>query len=468
MKKLFMIAAAFLLVMKTAAQTSSEVDEYVTDSFGLLEEQPIEPSYLDDTFTAGFWDSNWFLSVKGGMSAFVGKPIGHGDFYDRKKVMANFSLGKWFTPQAGGRIAIQGFKLADSDLRSCTYQNIHADFLYNVASHFRPDADVLPRWDFVPYVGCGIVRNDHTGEKPFAVSYGLICRYRIARRIHLSAELGNTMTWQSFDGKGTSGKFGDNLLQASAGLDLTIGKTGWKSVIDPKPYIYQNDLLMSRINSLREENARLGKENSRNRMAIAEMHKILEIEGLLDKYTLAMHEDDVIRSYPKNNYSGLNSLRARLRNRNWNGDKENYIPILKDSLGLTDSTNAEDSLGMAGDGYFNMMQDGTVYIGSPIYFFFRIGTDELTETAQTINIKELARCAKKHNLRLQVVGAADSQTGTVACNDSLSVRRADRIARLLVAEGISEDSVRKGHRGGIDAYTPLSGNRNTCVMLYTK
>ena len=49
------------------------------------------------------WGSNWFLSVKGGVSAFVGKPVGHGDLFDREKPLLNVSVGKWFTPYVGGR-----------------------------------------------------------------------------------------------------------------------------------------------------------------------------------------------------------------------------------------------------------------------------------------------------------------------------------------------------------------------------
>lgn len=51
------------------------------------------------------------------------------------------------------------------------------------------------------------------------------------------------------------------------------------------------------------------------------MKKILEIEGLLDKYSHLFDDDDAFdgNRYPKNNYSGLNSLQARLKNRKWDG-----------------------------------------------------------------------------------------------------------------------------------------------------
>jgi hypothetical protein len=142
------------------------------------------------------WGSNWFLSVKGGVSAFVGKPVGHGDLFDRTTPLLNVSVGKWFTPYVGGRLAFQGLQLKDANMATCNYQNLHVDFLYNLNAH----SDGMQKWDIIPYAGCGLIHNSHNGQKPFAISYGLIGRYRLNDRLHLSGELGATTTWQNFDG----------------------------------------------------------------------------------------------------------------------------------------------------------------------------------------------------------------------------------------------------------------------------
>lgn len=462
MKKtvLFMMAAS-LLVGTATAQTTAEEQEYV---FQEQELQPIEPTYLDNVFAANVWDNNWFLSVKGGMSAFTGKPVGHGDFFDRKKPLLNISVGKWFTPFVGGRLAYQGLQLIDSDIESRSYQNVHADFLYNIAAHFKKSYDELPKWDLIPYAGCGIIRNSYTHQKPFAISYGIIGRYRLADRLHVSAEIGATTTWQDFDGKGAPNKLGDHLLQASIGLDFTIGKVGWKKVIDPKPYIFQNDILMDHLGKMKDENFKLNKMHKKDAMALAEMRKILEIEGLLDKYDLAMNTDgENVKTHPRNNYSGLNSLRARLRNKGWNGDEDDYKPVLKEGGDDVDS-----SAEMSPEQYFQVMKDGKIFVGSPIFFFFKLGTDELTERAQIINIKEVASTIKKYGLCARIVGAADSQTGTAYINERLSAKRADYIAKMMREQGVSQDMIQTQYRGGISSYEPQTGNRNTCVMLYFK
>ena len=462
MKKtvLFMMAAS-LLVGTATAQTTAEEQEYV---FQEQELQPIEPTYLDNVFAANVWDNNWFLSVKGGMSAFTGKPVGHGDFFDRKKPLLNISAGKWFTPFIGGRLAYQGLQLIDSDIESRSYQNVHADFLYNIAAHFKKSYDELPKWDLIPYAGCGIIRNSFTHQKPFAISYGIIGRYRLADRLHVSAEIGATTTWQDFDGKGAPNKLGDHLLQASIGLDFTIGKVGWKKVIDPKPYIFQNDLLMDHLGKMKDENFKLNKMHKKDAMALAEMRKILEIEGLLDKYDLAMNTDgENVKTHPRNNYSGLNSLRARLRNKGWNGDEDDYKPVLKEG-----GEDVDSSAEMSPEQYFQVMKDGKIFVGSPIFFFFKLGTDELTERAQIINIKEVASTIKKYGLCARIVGAADSQTGTAYINERLSAKRADYIAKMMREQGVPQDMIQTQYRGGISSYEPQTGNRNTCVMLYFK
>ena len=357
------------------------------------------------------WGSNWFLSVKGGVSAFVGKPVGHGDLFDREKPLLNVSAGKWFTPYVGGRLAFQGLQLKDANMVDCNYQNLHVDFLYNLTGH----SDGMQKWDIIPFAGCGLIHNSHNGQKPFAISYGLIGRYRLNDRLHMTGEIGNTTTWQNFDGQGASNKLGDHLLQASIGLSVTIGKVGWKK---------------------------------------GRVHETEQDYQKCQRPVIVMQSNKV---HERNNYSGLNALRKRLANKDWDG--------------ISDTTTVDslaDSTATAANKYLHVIKSGKKYIGAPIYFFFKIGTHELTENAQFINIKEVAEVIKKYGLQARIIGAADSETGTPEINERLSVERADYIAGLLKAHGVDESHIQKKHRGGIDSYEPLNGNRNTCVVLYFK
>jgi len=460
MKKRTLLIAVAGIVLAAAIPAHAQEQELVINEQELA---PLTPTYLDGANENGGWDANWFVTLQGGVSAFLGKPIGHGDLFDRFSPSLNVSVGKWFTPQIGGRLSYQGIKMKDWQLESRCYQSVHADFLYNVTSHFRNDIDALPRWDCLFYAGTGIIRNSFTHHKPFAISYGIIGRYRLSPRLHLSAELGATDTFRDFDGKGAGDKFGDRLLHASLGMTVTLGKIGWRRIVDAKPYIYQNDMLSSYVEQLRERNGKLSRQHEYDMEAQAELKKILEIEGLLGKYRLM--EDDLAnnmeeyKSIPRNDYSGLNSLRKRIRNKGWDGNPDNYKPTLK--------TEKETEDPMPATGEYSE-DSRKVAIGSPIFFFFRIGSCEMTEKAQVININEMAKVVTKNDLWIEITGAADSQTGSEQTNDRLSAQRAGCIERMLRERGVPEDRITARHEGGINRYEPFTANRNTRVILYVR
>ena len=116
--------------------------------------------------------------------------------------------------------------------------------------------------------------------------------------------------------------------------------------------------------------------------------------------------------------------------------------------------------------YLSAMMEGKEPVGAPIYFFFNLGTDELTEVSQIINIDEIAKVAKIHSLKVKITGAADSATGNDAINNSLSHQRADYIKRLMMDRGVSSENIQTVYDGGIDDYQPFQANRQTCVSLY--
>ena len=77
--------------------------------------QSLQPTYLTNITESSNFGSNWFLELKGGMSAFLGSPIGCGDMFDRMKPVIQVGLGKWFTPSVGGRIGFQGLQFKNAN-----------------------------------------------------------------------------------------------------------------------------------------------------------------------------------------------------------------------------------------------------------------------------------------------------------------------------------------------------------------
>lgn len=482
-KKIVIMSMLCLALTASASGQSNEVDssymEPVVTSDVML--QSLQPTYLRNVSEGSGWDRNWFLEFKGGTSAFLGSPVGCGDLFDRLTPALQVGVGKWFTPAVGGRIEFQGCQFKNAEFSTMKYQFIHADFMYNLTAFIRQNELGLSRWDVIPFLGIGMVHNSDwsSGNRsgtnhPFAFAYGLEARYRITNRLHLLAELSGMTTMKNFDAIGSSCRFGDNMLTLSAGLSVTIGKVGHKRIIDAKPYMSQNEWLLDYANGLSSRNRYLTKRVHEDELCMAEYRKILEIEGLLDLYKdrLTDKGHTKIKSlYPKNDYSGLNSLRARLANRGWDGHPNTMPRAMQKRNGMedTDDIYSLDSLfnnsGVTDNAYLSAMLNGQEYIGAPIYFFFHLGTDVLTEKNQVMNLDEIARVANKHGLQVKVIGAADSATGTESINDNLSRQRAEYIRRLLLDRGVDDSRVYTIYAGGIDKYSPAEANRNTCVVL---
>lgn len=197
--------------------------------------------------------------------------------------------------------------------------------------------------------------------------------------------------------------------------------------------------------------------------------------------------------HPANNYSGLNSLRARLANRSWNGKSEPSASWNMTADGILgaegsmsngvspDSTNVDKSLANNPDTgsphystyadawkkkYLTSIMGGDSPIGAPVYFFFRIATTTLTDSSQLINLDAIAELANRWHLKVRVVGAADVATGSPDGNLRLSQSRADYIVRQLQARGVPAERIQTLAEGGISTFIPVVANRQCRVELY--
>lgn len=480
-KNIIFIFAAFCTLQARADVQPTEKDTvrctFRYDDTELL--QPLQPSYLDGVVVPARGNGNWFVSITGGTTAFLGTPLGCEDLFGRLKPSYSLALGKWFTPWVGARINYSGLQFKDGMLAVQEYHHLHADLLWNVlgGSYARQEQ---VRWHLAPFAGIGLLHHATNGHNPLAISYGIQGQYRISKRVSALVEISGMTTFQDFDGYGKANRPGDHMLSLTAGFSFHIGKVGWKRAIDPSPYVRRDQWLVDYVNVLSEQNSRYAGQHDKDRRTLAELKKILEIEGLLDTYCHLFDDDDTIghNGYPRNNYSGLNSLRARLKNRHWNGKSllEGQAP---NENGRADSLqHRQDSVSGLGTGQFEnlpdstladyavRMQSGRECIGAPIFFFFELGTSHLTDTSQLVNLDELARVAKKYGLKVKVTGAADSATGTVGINNALSVSRADYIASELNKRGLPSDRLTKTGEGGISDYVPTAANRHTKVELF--
>lgn len=469
MKKILsiLLAVPFTLNMQAAVHTNRVDTTNIVQTFlGDDALRPITPTYMKGVLVSSPWMSNWFLQVSGGATAFLGSPLGCNDIFGRMKPAVSVAIGKWFTPSIGGRIEYGGMQFKDCNVIVQDYQYMRADFLYNVLGNMQTVDRTPSRWNVIPFAGVGMLHNKSNAHKPFAISFGVQGQFRLSNRISVMAELGELFTMQDFDGYGDSHKFGDRLLSLKAGLSVNIGKVGWKRAVDARPYIVQNDWLMEYATSLSDTNERYRSQQESDARTLEQMRKILEIEGLLDKYNNLFNNSADIkwkRDYPKNDYSGLNSLRARMRNRGKNIDS--LVPA--DSADYTDLNGSSPDV-VSDSTYIVMLQSGKRCIGAPVYFFFELGTVNLTDASQKLNLDELARVAKKYGLSVRVTGAADSATGSTDINNTLSESRTDFIANELLNRGVPDAAIHRKSNGGIDDFAPNEVNRHTRVALFFK
>ena len=112
------------------------------------------------------------------------------------------------------------------------------------------------------------------------------------------------------------------------------------------------------------------------------------------------------------------------------------------------------------------MSDGIAkYIDVPVYFYFKLNSNELVDPSQLSNVDEIAAIAKRENLTINISSAADSATGTKAINNELSIKRAKYIAQEFVKRGVAKEQINAVSRGGINEFTPVEANRLTIVVL---
>ena len=452
-------------------------------------------SYNKDVVESPGWKGNWFIGAGGGINAFLGTPMGCNDLGGRIKGQFGINAGKWFTPTVGSRLSFNSYWLSSPESKTQTGWGVSSEILWNLTNSLYGNHDKT-RFGLIPYLGVGMLHNRQAQINPFALSYGVIAQYGLTSRLKLNLELGCKTTFSDFDGFGTANRFGgDNILSLSAGVSFTLGSPGFRKVIDARPVMLDNSRLRELCLSLSEENGRLSRKSSSDDRIVAELKKILEIEGLLTRYGNIFNKeydnDDTVSHYPVNDYSGLNSLRARLK-----GAKNDYsskmLRDIEDLDGIDDETDYIDSLingehtdSIAGlefadgnavhtdsvtvlnnDNYLALIQSGKKCIGSPIFFFFDLGTTNLTDKSQLVNLDEIARVAKQYGLTLRVIGAADSDTGTDEINHRLGNDRADYIITQLQKRGIGTSLITKINQGGIDRFNPGEANRHCKIELF--
>ena len=190
--------------------------------------------------------------------------------------------------------------------------------------------------------------------------------------------------------------------------------------------------------------------------------------------------------HPHNNYSGLNSLRARLADPSWDGkgfrlpdigtglrfEDGKIRPLARSSekadppAPVTSSAGSIQASDIALPPYLQEIGRGEVPLGPPVFVFFRLAGTHVTDSPQILAINAAADLAVSQNLRVRITGAADSATGTPGKNAALAKARAEHVATLMEKRGVPRERMEVLSEGGTADYEPVPANRNCRIELF--
>lgn len=190
--------------------------------------------------------------------------------------------------------------------------------------------------------------------------------------------------------------------------------------------------------------------------------------------------------HPHNNYSGLNSLRARLADPSWDGkgfrlpdigtglrfEDGKIRPLARSSekadppAPVTSSAGSIQASDIALPAYLQEIGRGEVPVGPPVFVFFRLAGTHVTDSPQILAINAAADLAVARNLKVRITGAADSATGSPGKNAALAKARAEHVATLMEKRGVPRERMEVLSEGGTADYEPVSANRNCRIELF--
>ena len=257
MKK-FLLALAVVGLSTTAVAQQTEI-----------------PTHKYSVATNSFW-ANWYVSAGADFTAAYTSQencCNKNPFsVDRGTFGFDVAVGKWFTPGIGLRTKFNGIWAKQVNTRddhhSYNYWNIHEDVTFNL-SNLLFGYNEKRVWNFIPYVGMGVMRNMSANEYALTYNFGLLNNFRVSSRVQIFADLSCTAGEGFIDGA----DFGylaksvfatrryDKLVGLSVGVTYNLGKHTWEKTPDVDALMAMNkeqlDALNASLKEQQDENARL-------------------------------------------------------------------------------------------------------------------------------------------------------------------------------------------------------------------
>ena len=321
---------------------------------------------------------NWFIGAGGGINILLNEG------YDVKiGPSLDASFGKWFTPSVGMRAGYQGLNfnsVLDDNTVKYGYMYIHGDFLWNISNALGGYKETR-FWNFTPYLHAGYFRSYGTDGSDYA-NNELAVGAGLLHNLRLTDRLDIVIDMKAIAVNGS--------IHGSSGVAVLPSVTAGLSVDLGYPGFVRTSSIVGAVE-----------------MAAAEQAAVLET---------AMAALEVANA-------SLQAENSNLKKKN--SDLNKTVQNLKNTEKPTDAP-------------YVAMQPITVY--------FSIGKavlDDLELQHLDFYVRNIIDKVKADpEVGIVVMGSADSNTGTVKRNKSLSEARGEYIMNLLTTKyGISKAKI---------------------------